>query len=230
MIRLFCFELDFAGFRFFIEAEHFKSMWISDKRKELTKITTICLVRHGETEWNKTGRLQGRTDIPLNETGLKQAEACGQYLQSLNWDVMAASPLQRAKQTAEVINSFLQLPLFIIDEFIERDFGDAEGMTRKEIISAFPDRNYPNKESRSALEMRIMKGLQTIHERYEGKRVLLITHGGVINTLFEILSDGKLGKQKLKLKNASLSTIRYDNGKWNIIEFNQCSHLAHLNV
>lgn len=190
------------------------------------KITTIYFVRHGETDWNATGRLQGRTDIPLNETGMKQAEQCGEFLKSLHWDVMLTSPLRRAKQTAEIINRVLNLPLYEIDEFIERDFGDAEGMTMKEVIAAFPDRKYPNKEDRISLNARIMEGLRKINEQYGERNVLLITHGAVINTLFDELSNGKFGREKLKLRNASISNIRYDEGQWNINEFNQCSHLS----
>lgn len=157
---------------------------------------------------------------------MKQAEACGEFLKNLHWDVMLTSPLLRAKQTAETINRFLNLPLYEINEFVERDFGDAEGMTMKEMISAFPDRKYPNKENNSALIARIHEGLRKINAQYEGSQVLLITHGAVINSLFESLSNGKLGKNKLKLKNASISNIRYHEGQWNIIEFNQCSHLS----
>lgn len=213
-------------------SENSKREWVFKRcqMKGEIKITTVYLVRHGETEWNKEGRLQGRTDIPLNEVGWKQAEACGKFLKTFHWDVMLTSPLKRAKQTAETINRLLQLPLYEIDEFIERDFGAAEGLTMKEVMSTFPDRNYPNKESRSALQSRIYQGLQKINENYTGHHVLLITHGAVINMLFELLSDGKVGKNKLKLKNASISSIRYDDGEWKIIEFNQCSHLTHIEV
>ncbi len=185
-------------------------------------------MRHGETEWNAAGRLQGRTDIPLNETGMQQAEACGEYLKTFNWDVMLTSPLERARQTAEIMNRSLQLPLYEINEFIERDFGDAEGMNMQEIIAAFPDRKYPNKEDGSTLLERIMLGLDKINEQYQDSEVLLVTHGAVINTLFASLSDGKYGRNKLKLENASISNLRYHEDKWDVIEFNQCSHLTQL--
>lgn len=157
---------------------------------------------------------------------MKQAEQCGHFLKSIHFDVVLTSPLQRAKQTAEIINRFLNLPFYEIHEFIERDFGDAEGMTMEEVISAFPDRKYPNKEDRFSLNNRIMEGLRKINEQYRDSQVLLVSHGAVINSLFDSLSNGEYGRDKLKLRNASISNIRYDKGRWNIIEFNQCSHLS----
>lgn len=63
--------------------------------------TSICLIRHGETDWNVLGKVQGRTDIPLNSTGIVQAEKCAELLKLSKWDVIITSPLKRAKETAE---------------------------------------------------------------------------------------------------------------------------------
>jgi uncharacterized phosphatase len=67
-------------------------------------VTYLCLVRHGETDWNSLGKLQGRADIPLNKIGVLQAEECRDVLKSSKWDVIITSPLKRAKETAEIIN------------------------------------------------------------------------------------------------------------------------------
>src|SRR5699024_6004320 len=91
-------------------------------------MTTIRLIRHGETNWNKEGRIQGKTDIPLNETGRIQAEECAASLKHSEWDIIISSPLKRAKQTAEIINKNLHLPIMEMSAFAERNYGDAEGM------------------------------------------------------------------------------------------------------
>ncbi|WP_420848057.1 histidine phosphatase family protein, partial [Neobacillus citreus] len=122
-------------------------------------MTKICIVRHGETEWNAIGRLQGRSDIPLNAKGIKQAEESGEYLKNSQWDVIITSPLQRAKKTAEIIKTYINVPLVVMDDFKEKSFGDAEGMTIEEIRTAFPDRNYTNQESADALIKRLIGGL-----------------------------------------------------------------------
>lgn len=193
------------------------------------KITTICLVRHGETDWNALGKLQGRTDIQLNETGIIQAEECSEFLKSSQWDVIITSPLKRAKQTAEIINKNLIVPLIEMKDFLERDYGDAEGMVLEERISAFPDKSYPNQEDRLTLNNRIMTGIQEINQRYEENKILLIAHGAVINAILAVLSNGKIGSGKTKLINACISNIYFHQDRWRIKDFNQISHLSKYN-
>ena len=74
-------------------------------------ITTICLVRHGQTDWNALGKLQGQTDIPLNELGKIQARQCGEFLSEEDWDVIISSPLKRARETAEIISNYIEVPV-----------------------------------------------------------------------------------------------------------------------
>lgn len=195
----------------------------------MNEITTICLVRHGETDWNALGKLQGRTDIQLNETGIIQAEECSEFLKSFKWDVIITSPLKRAKQTAEIINKNLNVPLIEMKEFLERDYGDAEGMVLEERISAFPDKSYPNQEDRLTLNNRIMTGIQEINQRYEENKILLIAHGAVINAILAVLSNGMIGSGKTKLINACISNIYFHQDRWSIKDFNQISHLSKYN-
>ena len=83
----------------------------------------IYLIRHGETDWNLQGRLQGREDIPLNQTGILQAEACGEALRAVRLDSIHTSPLMRAEETAEIIAAWQQCPVIVNSELIERDYG-----------------------------------------------------------------------------------------------------------
>ncbi|MBS4195970.1 histidine phosphatase family protein [Lederbergia citri] len=189
-------------------------------------MTTICLIRHGETDWNDLGKLQGRTDIPLNSTGIHQAEECRDFLKNDHWDLIVTSPLQRAKRTAKIINEGLQIPLIEMEEFAERSFGDAEGMTREEIETKYPDRDIPNQEERSALNERVMAGIEKINRKYGNKKVLLVAHGGVINAILSILSDGEIGSGKTRLINACISNINFQEEKWLINDYNQVGHLS----
>lgn len=133
-------------------------------------MTAICLIRHGETDWNALGKLQGRTDIPLNETGKKQAKETGAFLTGSDWDVIITSPLRRAKETAEIINQYLGLEIIEMEDFIERNYGDAEGMPFEERTRLYPDKEYPNQESKEALAERLMAGVQKVSERYPDKK------------------------------------------------------------
>ena len=95
--------------------------------------TRFYLVRHGETEWNKVNRLRGRSDILLNEVGLKQAETAGQKLSSKKITFVYTSPLKRAIQTAQKISKYHNLEPVINESFHDFDFGKWSGMQRDQI-------------------------------------------------------------------------------------------------
>jgi|SRR5690625_252934 len=191
-------------------------------------MTSICLIRHGETDWNKEGRVQGQTDIPLNETGISQARQCGKLLQQSSWDMIITSPLQRAKQSATIINEKLQLPMIEMEAFKEKNYGDVEGMTVEERNKLYPNKNYPNQETQLELTERVMKGIHKINKTYNNKKILLVAHGGVINAILSHLSNGEIGSGKTKLSNACLSNIYLAEEKWHIKDYNQVTHLTNL--
>nr|WP_255723507.1 histidine phosphatase family protein [Sporosarcina sp. ACRSL] len=184
------------------------------------------MIRHGETDWNALGKLQGRTDIPLNETGMLQAEECREFLNTSHWNVVITSPLKRAKQTAEIINGNRTVPVVEMEEFLERGYGDAEGMTFEERISKFPDKQYPNQEDRASLNQRVMEGIEKINQMYGDHQILLVAHGAVINAILAVLSNGEIGSGKTKLLNACMSNIYFHQGTWRVKDFNQTSHLS----
>ena len=186
----------------------------------------ICIVRHGETDWNLLGRLQGKTDIPLNKTGIQQAEECRAYFNQSEWDIVVTSPLKRAKKTATIINEDLQLPIIEMEEFKERSFGDAEGLTLEERDAQYPDRNYPNMETRQEVLERAMIGLTKVNQQYPGKKVILVAHGAVIGAILSEISNGEIGSGKTKLINASLNHVEYVEEKWKIHNYNQIDHLT----
>lgn len=188
-------------------------------------MTNICLVRHGETDWNVLGKIQGKTDIPLNDTGVKQAQQCRDYLRDSHWDVVVTSPLQRAKKTAMIINEALQLPLVEMEEFMERSFGDAEGKTREERELLYPDMNYPNQEPREKLVERLMTGLGKILLAYPEQNVLLVAHGAVIHTLLNTMATDLITLDNTYLMNACISNIHFKDKQWHVKDFNLTQHL-----
>lgn len=99
----------------------------------------IILVRHGQTEWNSEGRVQGRTDIPLNARGMAQAEAVGEWLSGRKIDAVYASPLMRAHDTAKAIADRQGVCVKLLGEMIEIDFGLWEGKTKRELAAEFPE-------------------------------------------------------------------------------------------
>lgn len=158
----------------------------------------LLLTRHGQTDWNVAKKIQGRTDIPLNETGIKQARIAREKLYNYNIDVILASPLKRALKTAEIIAEGRNIPLIICDELAERYFGEFEGKTGEEfnfdeIWNYKLNKQYGNVESVGDLFNRVQTFMDKIKEEYNDKNVLLVTHGGItvpIRATLEGIPDG----------------------------------------
>ncbi|MCA1013179.1 histidine phosphatase family protein [Bacillus altitudinis] len=189
-------------------------------------MTAICLVRHGETDWNAAKRIQGRTDIPLNDTGKWQAEQTGLYLKDAHWDVVISSPLSRAKETAHLILQHVHAPLVIMDDFIERDYGDAEGMSFEERQKLFPNKQYPNMEPLSALQDRMLEGIEKVRATYPDQRVLIVAHGAAIHALLTSLADEQMGIKDTRLENACLNYVEWTDGQWKVNDYNVVNHLT----
>ena len=141
---------------------------------------TLLYLRHGQTDWNAQGLFQGRTDIPLNETGRGQAREQAEMLLSHEppVDVIYASPLKRARETAEIVQQALDVPLRFDDRLIERCFGDLEGTP---IVRGLGEEGLARHgaESFAALHGRVKGFLDDIAARHPGQCVLAAAHGNV---------------------------------------------------
>ncbi len=186
-------------------------------------MTQICLVRHGETDWNLQGLVQGSTDIPLNERGYAQAGAAGEYLAQEHWDVLYASPLSRAYATAAVIGERIGISTIHSESRLqERHFGEAEGMQvvlRKEF---FRDKAIPGAETWDEVQARGLEIIEQLVLRHSGARILVVSHGGFIAGLLSVISKGEIEPGKPPLKNACMNLLSYD-GDWKVEWFNYVS-------
>ena len=137
-------------------------------------MTTLLLVRHGETDWNADGRLQGQTDRPLSDFGRRQARRLADELADEELEAIYSSDLSRARETAEIVAERLGLPVVLDPDLREKDWGTWEGLTavereRVEFVG----------ESTEAHRERILAALRRISERHTGSgRILVVTHGG----------------------------------------------------
>ena len=154
----------------------------------------LILVRHGETEWNKTGRYQGRSDVELSAIGLWQAERLRDRLAGQRIDAVYSSDLKRALHTAQIITSQHNLAVMPCKELREIDFGELEGMTYDEIQLHYPnwsgissDVSIPGGESLSQLAFRIELFVPRLAEHSGDKTVLVVAHGGALRVLVCIL-------------------------------------------
>lgn len=145
----------------------------------------IYVVRHGQTDYNVKKVFQGHIDIPLNETGEKQAQETASKFRNIEVDMILVSPLQRTLQTAKPISQITGVPITIEERLIERSFGDMEGHQNREDwnIKMMLDyeKNYDieNIEPIQSLFKRVYDFLDEVTEKYKDKNLVLVTHGAV---------------------------------------------------
>ena len=157
--------------------------------------TLICVVRHGETDWNITGVLQGSLDVPINERGRVQACELAQAFTDSGFACVYTSPLIRALETAEIIAALLRLPPpSRHDGLKERNFGIIQGIPKAElaelnpsllehIVKRNPDTRFEQGESMDDCATRVLDGVRDIARQRPGERVLAVTHGWVMDAI-----------------------------------------------
>lgn len=143
-------------------------------------------IRHGETEWNCERRTMGWTDIPLNETGKQQAFSAQRLVKDLGIQTICTSPLQRAHQTAEILNQVLEVPLIELENLKEAGWGEDEGQVRvsaglQMLEESRLGRRAENAESYESFEQRVVRGLKEALT-YPAP-VLIVGHGGIFWSL-----------------------------------------------
>lgn len=189
-------------------------------------MTSIYFVRHGETDWNAEQRIQGASEIPLNETGRRQARAAAEMLRGQDWRSVYSSPLSRAFETAEIICAELGVDTITPDPLLmERSFGEAEGLAITEYKERYPDRMVPGAETWEQVVERATTFLQRIvveADALPGRPVtyLAVTHGGFINSILRLLETQGMGPGQTTLANASATLLRY-NGSWELVWYNR---------
>lgn len=177
----------------------------------------ICLVRHGQTEWNNARLWQGRTDNPLNETGMAQAAAVGEALKGMPWDAAFSSPLTRARQTAGQICRIcgLEPPTPVAGAFLERDFGRYEGT----LIPENPlDETDPTLEPMEQVRDRMEADLLRLCGEHYGKNIIIASHGRASRALLERLFGAEAVGH---LQNCSMSLFEYREGAFRPILINK---------
>jgi broad specificity phosphatase PhoE len=184
--------------------------------------TVLGMLRHGQTDWNITFRIQGSSDIPLNETGIAQAHTAAEVIDGSAWDVIIASPLSRALHTAQIVANRHGFDEVEVEPLLtERSFGEAEGMEYAEWKAGHTDHALiPGVETLSELEVRVRELLSHIATKYSGKRVLAVSHGAFIRKVVRVTSDKTLPLEGQRFGNASLSTFAFDGTGWKILNFN----------
>ncbi|MGV8877076.1 MAG: histidine phosphatase family protein [Rhodoglobus sp.] len=178
----------------------------------------IYLVRHGETDWNRDRRVQGSTDIALNDTGRAQATTTGRLLARRKWHKIFASPLSRAMETAQIIATEVGLsaPTAVAD-IVERNYGAAEGRTSAELDLLYPgDIQVPGRETREQVIARVLPALIELAEANPAKSIIVVVHGGVIAAVLDAVAPDR---PRTAIVNGSIHSFRHDDGTLQLVNF-----------
>lgn len=200
----------------------------------------FTFLRHGESTGNAEGRLQGQSEYPLSEMGIQQAHRLAGYwlIQNQSYDQIVASPLERARQTAEIIADALEVPIETDQIWMERYLGEWESLTSREVHQIYSDFDFsdptqrPGRDGESLLELyaRASRALQGLLNRPPGE-YLIVSHGAIIQmTLFTILGLSPLlnfQRLRFQINNTAFSSLNYDTSRqlWSVAGINQFPHL-----
>lgn len=202
-----------------------------------SRATRLCLVRHGETEWNAARRIQGQIDIDLNATGQRQAVAAGRWLAAAGIAAIYSSDLQRAWRTAQAIGLALGLAPVANPALRERRYGIFEGLTYAEAkrdhpagYAAFEGRNadydFTNGESLKLMFERVTSALREIVAAHPGGNVVVVVHGGVLDIVNRFVRGNSLEMPRdFLIPNAGLNWIACCDGAWSIESWGETAHL-----
>lgn len=188
----------------------------------------IGLIRHGLTDWNRLGKIQGQSDIPLNDEGRQQAELLGERLlhEEYTWDFLISSKLSRAEETGRIIASKLNIPMLEPDPRLnERSFGMVEGLTLAERESKW-GRDWHlqelGQEKDPEIQARGLAFMEEMWNLYPDKNMLVISHGGFLAQLYRSLYKDRYTE---RIGNLSLTILEKKDLEWVPLLYNCTRHL-----
>jgi broad specificity phosphatase PhoE len=186
-------------------------------------VTTLLLVRHGETDWNRDLRFQGHADPPLNELGRRQAHELAARLEGEPLAAIYCSDLRRAYETARIVGRKLGVGVTVVPGLREVDVGSWSGLTRDEIAARFPDgfgrwlqgEEGHDGETRDELAARVLETANDIVAAHPRDQVLLVTHGGALRVL---LSHAEGQRSTRRLDNCAVCRIAVEDGAFRPVD------------
>ena len=200
-------------------------------------ITSVYLIRHGQTNANLEDYYMGWSDEDLNELGYHQAYCLASRLAGLPLAAVYSTPLRRAHTTASIIAEPHRLEVQVLPDLIEIRLGDWQGLHRDEIERRWPelwqqsrtdpsDLRLPDGESYGEVTARAVRGFKTVIESSNGKQVVIVTHDAIIRVLIAyVLGVPNSIYRRIEVENASLSVIRVGN-RTQLVKLNDTSHLG----
>lgn len=201
-------------------------------------VTRLIAVRHGETAWNRESRIQGHTDIPLNDTGLWQADRVGAAVAQEAIGAIYSSDLQRARLTAQSIGRAAGVPVQLEEGLRERHFGELEGLTHDEIHTRWPEqaRRWKQRdpaygpvggETLTEFYQRCVGQLTRLAQRHLGQTIVVVAHGGVLDCFYRAANGIELtAPRSWTIGNATINRLLYSPDGLTMIGWADDGHLV----
>ena len=191
---------------------------------------TILLVRHGETDWNRSGQIMGEQPVPLNQNGEAQVKRLASFLKSRSIRALYSSPVARAIQTAEILASLLQVPLTADRGLTEIKVGEWEGRYWKDLTDEFARQQFyaspeearpPGGETLSEVQIRAVAAVERARARAEADRLLFVSHADVVRAILAhyLKFDLKTVRQ-MRIDHASLTALELDGTQADLLFLN----------
>lgn len=202
--------------------------------------THLMIVRHVETTWNAARRKQGQSDSPPTAVGIRQAQALAVRLAEETFSIIYSSDSGRARVTAEIVAAKTKHSIKLQIGLRERSFGIFEGLTDDEARLQFPlehnllatagaDYQIPNGESTAEFHRRAVNCLSQIARRHTGEKIVVVTHGGVLDQLFRHIFNVPLDLPRHnKLWNAGINSFAFKDDSWMLHTWGDTNHLRQM--
>jgi broad specificity phosphatase PhoE/RimJ/RimL family protein N-acetyltransferase len=203
--------------------------------------TRFTLIRHGETAWNANGRWQGHAPVPLNDEGRRQAQALGRFMSGRDpqIQVIVASDLSRAFETAQIVGAAINVEASADPRFREVALGEWQGLTMDEVRTWDAERlnalrlnpflmPRPGGESWEQVARRALEGLEALHTQHSGHHIAVVSHGGTIRALMMALGLARDGVPVMDNTACTVLMAGKRPGQpsaWSLLDFNQRAHL-----
>jgi broad specificity phosphatase PhoE len=201
-------------------------------------MTKFLFVRHGRSEWNASGRIQGQIDIALDEVGRQQAQRVAERLSQETIAAIYSSPSQRATATAEAIAAHVGMPVKLDARLMEYDFGVMSGLTWNEVTENHPEVAsrwledpwavaVESSEGRLNFAKRVTAAMQEIGEQHPDQQVVVVAHGGTVGIYLTAMLGLDLARRHpFHFGNTSVSLIELQAGVFHIHYLNSTCHLS----
>ncbi len=206
----------------------------------MADLLTVHLVRHGQSEYNALGRVQGHTNSPLTPRGRMQARAVGEALRDCKVSAIYTSDLLRARQTADEVGGILGIEPVAIEGLREVSLGEWEGREIDEIKASDPatlelwysapmEACIPGAEPLDRFRQRVLSAFQGLVEAHPSGEIVVVSHGGVLSVIIaHVLQMSLNGLWRFRLDNASISRLLYGLLVPKVILLNSTAHLDGL--